>query len=136
MKVVLDTNVILISISRRSKFHPIFAAIEDKKFEVLVTTDILFEYEEVIEMHMGQLAASSTLDGFQNLSNVTKIEKYYLWKLITQDPDDDKFVDCAVAGNADFIVSDDNHFKILKNVEFPKVKVISSEEFLEMLTSP
>jgi len=133
MKVVLDTNVILISISRRSKFHPIFKAIEEKRFEVLITTDILTEYEEVIETHMGEMAAAVTLDGFQNLFNITKIEKYFFWKLITADPDDDKFVDCAIAGNADFIISDDAHFRVLKNIEFPKVKVITSQEFLDLL---
>lgn len=50
------------------------------------------------------------------------------------DPDDDKFVDCAIAGNADFIVTNDRHFRVLKGIKFPKVKVITLEEFFEMLT--
>lgn len=134
MKVVLDTNVFLVSISRRSKYHPIFEAFENERYDLLVTTDILAEYEEVIAENMGVLVANNVLDGFQHVSNVLKISKYFYWNLIVADPDDDKFVDCAIAGNADFIVSDDKHFKVLKKIPFPKVKVISADEFLSILT--
>jgi len=43
MRVVLDTNVLLVSISRRSPHHPIFQAFEEKRYELLITTDILLE---------------------------------------------------------------------------------------------
>ncbi|TAK35040.1 MAG: putative toxin-antitoxin system toxin component, PIN family [Saprospiraceae bacterium] len=135
MKVVLDTNVLLVSISRRSKYHPIFEAFENKHYQLLVTTDILSEYDETIGYHMGAGTSDNVLNGFHQVSNVTFITKYFYWNLITADPDDDKFVDCAVAGNADFIVSDDNYFKVLKDIPFPKIKVISADDFLEMLNS-
>ena len=70
-----------------------------------------------------------------NLENVHKIEVYYRWLLITEDPDDNKFVDCAIAGNVRFVVSNDKHFKILKQIEFPIVEVITSDQFLEELES-
>jgi predicted nucleic acid-binding protein len=54
--------------------------------------------------------------------------------LITVDPDDNKFVDCAVAANADFICTEDKHFKVLKKVPFPPVKVISADDFVEILS--
>jgi predicted nucleic acid-binding protein len=53
--------------------------------------------------------------------------------LITEDPDDNKFVDAAVAGNTDYIVTNDRHFKVLKDIEFPSVNICSSKEFLEIL---
>jgi predicted nucleic acid-binding protein len=52
---------------------------------------------------------------------------------ITNDPDDNKFVDCAIASNADYIVSQDSHFDILKFIDFPKVNVIRLEEFMKTL---
>jgi predicted nucleic acid-binding protein len=67
------------------------------------------------------------------LPNLLYVNKYYFWRLITIDPDDNKFVDCAIAANADFIVTDDKHFNVLKNVAFPSVKVINAAEFLEIL---
>ena len=133
MRVVLDTNVLLVSISRRSRYHLIFEAFENKRYQLLVTTDILLEYEETISFHMGAETADNALSGFHHVSNVNFITKYFYWNLVKADSDDDKFADCAVAGNADFLVSDDKHFKVLKDIPFPKIKVISADDFLEML---
>ena len=44
-----------------------------------------------------------------------------------------KFVDCAIAANASFIVSEDTHFKILKNIPFPDVRVIRLAQFVHIL---
>jgi len=49
--------------------------------------------------------------------------------LIEADPDDNKFVDCAICGNAELIVTNDVHFNILKNIDFPIVDVKSIQEF-------
>ena len=53
--------------------------------------------------------------------------------MITNDADDNKFVDCAIAANADYIVTNDKHFQILQTVDFPKVNIISVEEFRNLL---
>lgn len=65
--------------------------------------------------------------------NVHLINPYYHWQLIENDKDDDKFVDVAVASNADYIVTHDKHFNILKNIDFPKVNVINIEGFRKLL---
>lgn len=134
MKVVLDCNILFVSISRFSAHHPIFAAFENKKFELAVTTDILLEYEEIIGDEMGDFVADSLLKGIKEAPNVEYIHKYFFWDLIKVDPDDNKYVDCAIAAGADYLVTDDKHFKILANIPFPKVTVISADDFLEMLT--
>ena len=58
---------------------------------------------------------------------------YYSWNIIKQDHDDNKFFDIAVAANADYIVTNDAHFNIIKQLSFPSVKVVSASEFLELL---
>lgn len=65
----------------------------------------------------------------ENLENVRYITRYYQWRLIGQDYDDNKFVDCSVAANANYLATNDKHFNILKKISFPKVNVISVEEF-------
>lgn len=50
-----------------------------------------------------------------------------------RDPDDNKFVDCAVCGQAEYLVSNDKHFKILQNVNFPPVTVVTIQEFVAVL---
>jgi predicted nucleic acid-binding protein len=48
---------------------------------------------------------------------------------IEKDKDDNKFVDCAIAGNADYIISNDKHFNILSQIEFPSIEVLKYEDF-------
>ncbi|MCG3167906.1 MAG: hypothetical protein POELPBGB_03706 [Bacteroidia bacterium] len=67
------------------------------------------------------------------LSNVFKVEVYYRWNLITVDPDDNKFTDCAIAGGCNFIVTQDHHFNGVKNHSFPPISVINLEQFRQIL---
>jgi predicted nucleic acid-binding protein len=55
--------------------------------------------------------------------------------LIEADHDDNKFVDCAFAANATYIVSDDKHYDVLKEVDFPQILVLKLKEFLGLLQS-
>lgn len=131
-RVVLDTNVLLVSISDKSKLHWVFKNLIDNKYQLYVTTDILLEYSEILSFHINQQVSESVLGVFENLSNVNFITNYYRFNLL-KDEDDNKFVDCAIAANADFIVTHDNDFKTLNEISFPKVKIISSAEFKGIL---
>ena len=133
MNIVLDTNVLLVAISKKSKYRPIFDSFLNETFNLCVTTDILFEYEEIIGEHLGPKLASNLLQLIETAPNVNLITKYYKWNLIAQDPDDNKFVDCAIAGEAKFLVSDDKHFKVLKKIPFPKLEVLTADSFKEKL---
>jgi putative PIN family toxin of toxin-antitoxin system len=135
MRIVLDTNVISVAISRRSRLYPIWQALRNGGYELLVTTEILKEYEEIISNDLHPDVALFVLDTLENLPNVHLISRYFYWHLITADPDDNKFSDCAVAGNADYLVSDDKHFKILESIPFPRIEVLSSQDFLELVLS-
>lgn len=131
LRVVLDTNALLVSIAKKSKYRPIFEAILTAKIELVITNDILLEYVEIIERKANQNVATNIAEMLMQRKNVVKIGTYYKWQLITQDPDDNKFVDCAIAGKAHYVVTNDRHFSILKQVVFPKVRLISIENFLE-----
>ncbi|MEZ4775333.1 MAG: putative toxin-antitoxin system toxin component, PIN family [Bacteroidia bacterium] len=133
MRIVLDTNVLLVSISSKSRYRPIFDSFLDEKYELCVTTDILTEYEEIVGEHMGEKFAEYVLQLLENAPNVCWITKYYKWNLIEADTDDNKFVDCAIACNAKYLVSDDKHFNVLKENLFPKVEVINTEQFAEIM---
>lgn len=65
--------------------------------------------------------------------NVSYAEPYFKWNLIEKDPDDNKFVDLAVAGNADFLVTNDKHFFPLKKLEFPKLNIVTLDEFKKVI---
>jgi len=60
---------------------------------------------------------------------VIRVSPTFFFNLIQSDPDDNKFVDCAICGNAEIIVSNDAHFNILKQIGWPKLSVIRIEEY-------
>ncbi|GAB5554113.1 MAG: putative toxin-antitoxin system toxin component, PIN family [Saprospiraceae bacterium] len=132
MIVVIDTNVLITSIPKRSKYRPIFDGILKDKFKWAVSESILQEYLEII----GQKSTKpNTADNFAELilqlKSLHKIEVHFKWNLIQVDPDDNKFVDCAVAAKAKFIVTNDKHFNVLKKIEFPSIEILNADEFLE-----
>ncbi|MEM9884867.1 MAG: putative toxin-antitoxin system toxin component, PIN family [Bacteroidota bacterium] len=133
MIAILDTNVLLVSISSKSESHPIFIKIIQGDYSIAVSTDILLEYEEKIEEHMGLEVAQNTMKALLRSPYVFQVPIYYFWQLITKDPDDNKFSDCAVAANADYLVTDDKDFNVLSLIDFPKIQVISKADFLALL---
>lgn len=132
MRVVLDTNVLLVSISPRSRFRWIFDALLAERFTLCVTTEILLEYGEIIGQHMGSEYYFDTMGVLENLPNVEQVTPRFRFNLL-HDPDDNKFVDCAIAANAACIVSHDRDFLPLRAVGFPKVTVVDTKEFRELL---
>jgi len=133
MKVVLDTNILLISLPTRSLYHKIIQAFNNRQFDLIITTPIFLEYEEILSEKANPLIANIVLGAFLEAPNVIAVTDYYYWELIHADPDDNKFTDAFLNGQADYLVTRDAHFNVLKGTEFPKVDVISPDEFLEIL---
>ena len=73
------------------------------------------------------------MDIFMESPGIIYQQVYYSWNLIYNDPDANKFVDAAIAANAEYIVTDDAHFNLLKSLKFPRVKIITAREFLVLL---
>lgn len=133
MKVVLDTNVLLVSFSERSAAHWIFDCLLDEAYTLCITHEILLEYEEIVTREMGSAAAQALLQILENAPNVERINTWFRWNLIAADPDDNKFLDCALACNARYIVSEDRHFQVLKKMPALPVEVLKIEEFRQVM---
>ena len=98
-----------------------------------MSNDILEEYEEILSQKTNTTIASNVIQVIVNSPYVEFVDTYFHFHLIEQDKDDNKFVDCAIAANARYIVSEDSHFKHLKNIPFPTVSVIRLSEFMNLL---
>ena len=133
MAVVLDCNVIVMCLTSRSPYHGIYQSLINGKYNLAVTTEIVLEYEEIIQQKYGIATANAFITLLKELPNVHYITSWYKWQLIKTDPDDNKYCDCAIAGKASFLVTEDKHFTILKSVSFPKLTPISIEYFLRVL---
>ena len=132
-KIVLDTNCLLVSISKFGDAYPVWRGFLDGKYTLCVSTEILEEYEEIIAKMTTPDIARNVVDAILKRKNVERIDPYYHWHLIKADPDDNKFVDCAFAAQATYIVSDDSHFDELREIDFPKLLVLKLKEFMALL---
>jgi putative PIN family toxin of toxin-antitoxin system len=112
--VVVDTNDLLVSISKKSNYNWLFQLIINNKITVALTQDIITEYEEQIRFRWKPSIAENFLQLIGELPNAKFTTVYYNLNLIAADVDDNKFVDCAFAANADYIITNDNLFNVLK----------------------
>ena len=136
MTVCLDTNVFLQIFGRKQPFHRIFQELMDGRLTLAVSNEILLEYEEVTVKLSGTERWRQVVRLLELLAqlcnNVKQIEPSYRFGVITDDPDDNKFSDCAIAASADFVVTEDAHFAKLKHAGY-KPKPITPQAFIELL---
>jgi predicted nucleic acid-binding protein len=96
LRIVLDTNILLVSISSKSSYHWIFEALLADAFDLYLSTDILLEYEEIIGRKFNVRVVQDVTRTLLALPNVQTVNVFFYWNLIANDPDDNKFADCAV----------------------------------------
>jgi putative PIN family toxin of toxin-antitoxin system len=106
------------------------------KIELIISNDIINEYVEIIERKTNGYVANNIGETLLNLDNVIPIDVRFNWNLIESDKEDNKFVDVYIAGNASILVTNDRHFEILKQINFPEVIIMDIEKFLEFLLIP
>ena len=132
MKIVLDTNCLVVCLPATSPYHFLWQAFRNKQITLCYTTDIINEYNEVMLRFYPQEFVNDVINELLLSINVKRTDNYYKWNLVYFDPDDNKFVDCAFNAGADFIVTNDKHFNILKEIDFPKLNIIDIENFKKM----
>jgi len=96
-----------------------------------VSNEILTEYEEILTIHTSQEVARNVVEAIARHPQTLYRESYYRFRLLSDvDKDDDKFVDCAITAGADYIVTEDSHFDCLKRISFPRLTILSLDEFM------
>lgn len=135
MRIVLDSNVLLTALGRKSRFKPIWDFFIDGKYQLIISDEIVYEYQEILAQYSAAGIAEKVIEAFVESPDIIFQQIYYKWNVIKQDPDDNKFFDIAVAANADYLVTNDAHFNQAKRSNFPSVKIISAEDFLSIIQS-
>lgn len=134
-KVVLDANQIVSTVLKgQSKPAQILQLIKSDFVELLTTDNILAELERVLNypkiVKRHKLTPAELLEFLEELRQFShftpgKLEIH----AVKNDPTDDKYLVCAVEGNADFIISGDHHLKDLKI--FRGIPIVDPATFLE-----
>ena len=130
MKVVIDTNVFVSSFFGGNPKR-IIDLWRDEEIILCLSKDVLDEYIDVLqrvgledEDEIEELL-SLFAKGF-NILFTTKTPKI---RIVKDDPDDDKFIECAVALKAEVIITGDKAFKALG--EYMGIKILTPQEFLK-----
>lgn len=133
MRIVLDTNALIQSVPSKSRYHAVWQSLVDGRNTLCVSNEIIMEYLEILQRLTDYDTAETIIKTIINSRFVEFIAPYYNFELIQQDPDDNKFVDCAIAANARYIVTNDRHFDVLKSINYPPVDIISLEDFVKQI---
>ncbi|GAB4031752.1 putative toxin-antitoxin system toxin component, PIN family [Spirosoma gilvum] len=135
LRFVLDTNVFMVSLAPQYKYWWIYESLLKGKFELALSNEILTEYYEQVVLRYGIERTDAQLYYLLLLPNVFLINPSFHWQLVENDKDDNKFVDCYLASQADYIVSNDKHLHQLKSIDFPSVSILRYEEFESLYKS-
>jgi putative PIN family toxin of toxin-antitoxin system len=130
MKVVLDTNVLVSGILFTGPPHQILLAWSEGRFELVFTSNIHEEYRRVaaeLQQQFPRVDLAAALDLV--LVNAHAFPPTVLDRQVCTDPDDDKFLACAVASGACTIVSGDKH--LLSVSGYRDIEVLRPRAFLE-----
>lgn len=132
-RIVIDTNCLIAILPSKSPYHKVWTDFLEQRLEICVSNEILMEYEEIISEKTTPAFAEAIIKTLINKPNFIRVYPTWRFGYIVADPDDNKFVDCAICGRAELLVSNDKHFNILKDIGFPYVRVLRIQDFVQIL---
>jgi len=135
IRITVDTNVLVSATFWSGDSDKIIELVELGKFELVLSTAVIKEFSDVLEYEEIQkkianknLIMKRTVEKLITLSTIiapkTKLD------VVKEDPSDNKILECAVDGNVDYLISQDNH--LLKISEYKKIRILSPKEFLKI----
>ena len=130
MKVVIDTNVFISGVFFSGPPYQILKAWQNRNIQIIVSLEILDEYYRVGEELSAQFPEADLNPILELVTTKAElIEAERLDETVCDDPDDDKFFACAIAGGADLIISGDKH--LLKMSGYQGIKVVRPRQFFD-----
>ena len=129
-RIVIDTNCLLAILPSQSPYHKVWTDFLNQEIEICISNEVLMEYEEILSIKTSQFFANAIIKTLLNKRNLIRVTPVWRFNLITSDPDDNKFVDCALCGQAEYLVSNDKHFKVLNDIQFPSITLVTLQEYI------
>ena len=131
MKIVLDTNVLVSGIFFSGPPFEILKAWQQGELHIAISPEILDEYYRVAE-ELKDRFASIDAEPILTLiaANSDMVQAPALPSQVCEDPDDDKFLACALACNAECIISGDKH--LLNVAVYQAIPIFKPGTFVNM----
>jgi len=133
MILCIDTNTVVQALAQHHPFHSILDGWVAGQVTWAVSTPILLEYEEVLTRLSGpsrwrRLARLMDLAELTS-GNLLRVTPSFQFHVVTADPDDNIFTDCAITADADYLLTEDGHFAPLTEAGY-KPRPIAPQEFI------
>ncbi len=135
LRAVIDTNVIVSAVLFGGKPRQVIQAALEGTAEICISQALIEESSSVLrrpKFGLDNRLIHSILSELTGLARWVEPEKKH--RIITEDPADDRLLDCAVAGKADYVVTGDKH--LLRLGQFSDVGMVTPEEFVRILEKP
>ncbi|AKH98010.1 putative toxin-antitoxin system toxin component, PIN family [Halanaeroarchaeum sulfurireducens] len=134
MKAVLDTNVLISSVIATGVPHDVVVKGFSGEYGIIVSVATLTEFRETLLKYpdrfgMEEDEVQEEVETIRYFAEFVEPEDDI--SAVEADPDDDKFLEAAVAGNVDYVVSGDRHLLDLDS--FRDIEVVTPRTFYEML---
>ncbi len=130
MKIVLDTNVFISGIFFSGPPAQILKAWKDQKFQIVISKEILSEYQRVAHELSKKISAVDIVPIIELLTIYGEIvETEGISVTVCEDPDDNMFLECAIASNSKIIVSGDKH--LLRISGYQGIDVVKPRDFID-----
>ena len=131
MKAVLDTNIFISGIFWKGASNKVILNWKEGKFMLVTSLGTISELIKVLKDFKIKLPDEMIREWVDLIvRNSIIVEPKEKIAIVKDDPKDNIFIETAVAGNVDYIISQDNH--LLKLKEFRGIKIITPEEFNKM----
>lgn len=131
MRIVIDTNVIASAIFFGGKPYQLLRYIMEDKLVAVASKEIVDEYEEIFLRLQEKYPIFSTVIPLKYILNKFEIIRVKSDINVCRDPDDNKFISCAMDGNCLYIVSGDLDLLTIGN--YGGITILSVNNFLDLL---
>ena len=133
MRAVLDTNVLISGLLWRGAPHECLLLAEASLYELVLAESIFDELRDKLIHKFGSSTdeAEEILIGLRRRATLVTLTGRSGW--VSADPDDDKFIESALIGQADVIVSGDHHLLDLSAIE--GIPILTPRQFLQRLAN-
>ena len=133
MKIVLDANIFVSSFFWGGNPRLVLKRAIAKLDELFITKEILEEISDVIgrpKFHADKDQIERYIKSIENIGNMVAAAGKI--KNGSRDKTDNKYIECGIAGNADYIISGDIHLLEIK--KYKEIEIVTAKEYLEMFT--
>ena len=129
MKIVIDANLFISAFFWQGNPKKVIDRVINKSDDLFISVDILNEITDVINRPKFKADKQKTENYISEIKNIANIVDISEQINLSRDKKDNKYIDCAIAANADFIVSGDIHLLELK--EYGKIKIVKAKDYLD-----